>query len=157
MRIEHSIEIEAPVEAVWPATLDVEAWPSTTPTMSWIRRLDTGPMRVGSQARVKQPGQRAKVWTVTELVPERRFAWRSRAFGTDMTGGHTLQSHGSRTTNTLAIDLTGRAAGLVGRLIGGQIRKALVKENTGLKHSVEAAFAAGSSARPDRALHPVEP
>lgn len=138
MRIEHTIDIAAPTERVWALTVDVESWPDLSPTMTAVERLDGGPMRVGSTARVKQPGQRPKVWTVTAVEPGRRFAWRSRVFGTDMTATHTLRPTGEGTVNTLTIDMAGRVAGLVRRVVGGQIHKALATENAGFKRAAEA-------------------
>jgi hypothetical protein len=55
MRIEHSIEIDAPVERVWGLTIDVESWPGFTPTMESVERLNSEPLAVGSRVRVKQP------------------------------------------------------------------------------------------------------
>jgi hypothetical protein len=106
--------------------------------MTVVERLDDGPLRVGSSARVKQPGQRAKVWTVTAVEPGRRFAWRSRVFGTDMTGTHTLHPTEQGTANTLTIDMAGRGSGLVGRVMGRQIHKSLATENAGFKRAAEA-------------------
>ena len=80
MRIEHTIDIAAPAERVWALTVDVESWPELSPTMTAVERLDGGPLRVGSTARVKQPGQRAKVWTVTAVQPGRPVPWRAPAF-----------------------------------------------------------------------------
>ena len=100
MRIEHSIDIAAPVARVWELTLDIESWPEHVPTMTSIRRLDDGPLTVGSRAEVKQPGQRARVWTVTELEAKRVFAWSADALGTTMTGTHRLTATESGTTNT---------------------------------------------------------
>jgi uncharacterized membrane protein len=137
MRIEHTIDVNAPVERVWALTIDIESWPATTPTMSAVERLDDGPIRPGSTARVKQPGQRAKVWTVTAIEPGRRFAWRARLLGTGMTATHTLSPTDSGTANTLTIDFTGWGSGLVGRLVAGQVRKALAAENAGFKRAAE--------------------
>jgi hypothetical protein len=81
MRIKHSIEIAAPVARVWKLTLDVEKWPDLTPTITRIEWLSEPPVRVGCQARIKQPGQRAKIWTVTEFEPERCFTWATRSLG----------------------------------------------------------------------------
>ena len=138
MRIEHTIDIAAPAERVWALTVDVESWPDLSPTMTAVERIDDGALRVGSTARVKQPGQRAKVWTVTAVEPGRRFAWRSRVLGTDMTATHTLHPTNDGTANTLTIDMAGRGSGLVGRVIGGQIHKALATENAGFKRAAEA-------------------
>jgi uncharacterized membrane protein len=137
-RIEHTLEIEAPADRVWALTVDVESWPAMTPTMSSVERLDDGPIGIASTARVKQPAQRARVWTVTEFEPGRVFAWRSRAFGVEMTGTHRIASTPHGSSNTVSIDLVGRGAGLVSRLFGGQIRRSLAKENEGFKRAAEA-------------------
>ena len=42
MRIEHTIEIDAPVKRVWELTLDVESWPQLSPTFTSVERLDAG-------------------------------------------------------------------------------------------------------------------
>jgi uncharacterized membrane protein len=139
MRIEHTIEIDAPVERVWEVTLDVESWPEHTPTIESIERLDDGPVTIGSQARIKQPGQRAKVWTVSALDSEKRFAWSTKAFGTKMTGDHLLEATDEGTTrNTLAIEMHGGLAPVVGALLRRPILAAITKENEGVKSAAEA-------------------
>ena len=137
MRIEHTEQIDAPVDQVWDLTLDVESWPTFTPTMTSIRRLDDAPLGVGSAVSIKQPGQRERVWTVTELEPNRRFAWSTRAMGVTMTGAHQLAESGGGTANTLTVDLEGRLAPVVGALLRGPVRKALVAENQGFKTAAE--------------------
>ncbi len=131
MRLEHTTHIAAPVARVWDLTLDVERWPDTSPTMTSIERLDDGPLRPGSTARVRQPGQRARVWTVETVDPQRCFAWATRAFGCRLVGTHTMEPADDGTTSTLAIDLEGAAAGLVGRLLAPAVRTSLAKENAG--------------------------
>ncbi len=139
MEITHELTIEAPVDVVWGLTEDVEAWPSTTPTMTRVERLDDGPLRAGSTARVKQPWQRATIWTVTRLEPGHVFEWRTRALGTDMVGRHTLSSEGAGCRNTLCVEVTGRGAPLFGKLLGGRIAAAIETENEGFKRAAEAA------------------
>lgn len=141
MRIEHSLEIAAPVARVWELTLDVEAWPDLTPTITRVEWLGDPPIAVGSQARIKQPAQRAKVWTVTALEPERRFAWATRSLGLTMTGTHDLAASNAGTINTLSIDLEGPLARLVGTLFRRAIRKAITTENEGFKAAAERAAA----------------
>jgi len=132
MRIEHSIEIDEPIERVWELTLDVEAWPEHTPSMTSVELLDD-PLLVGSRARIKQPAQREKVWTVTALVPRRRFAWTTKSMGTVMTASHRLAESASGTTNTLTIDIEGALAPVIGFLLRRPIRSALTQENEGFK------------------------
>lgn len=137
MRIENSINIAAPLDRVWELTLDVEAWPDHTPTVTSVERLDDGPIAVGSQARIKQPAQGAKVWTVTALEPRKRFAWATKSMGTRMTGGHELAESAGGTTNRLTIDIEGPLAPVVGFLLRRPIRGAITKENLGFKAAAE--------------------
>lgn len=137
MRIENTIQIDAPLARVWALTMDLKRWPAITPTITAIERLDEAPLTVGSKVRIKQPGQRAKVWTVTAIEPERLFAWSARVMGTTMTATHHLAAAAGGTTNRLTIDIEGRLAGLVGVLLRGPIRKALAKENAGFKAAAE--------------------
>src|SRR5207244_7694229 len=101
MRWENVVTIDAPVDRVWQVTVDVEKWPSITPTMSRVVRLDDGPLRVGSRARIKQPGQTEAVWTVTRLDERREFTWQTRRMGVTMTGSHLLEPAGDGCRNTL--------------------------------------------------------
>jgi uncharacterized membrane protein len=142
MIIQHDLEIEAPVDVVWNLTANVEGWPAITPTMTSIERLDDGPLGVGSRALVKQPAQRATVWTVTQFEQNRLFEWEAKVFGVRMVGRHTITSIDSAPTrpitrNTLQIEMTGRGAGVLGRLSGGRIRKAIATENEGFKRAAE--------------------
>ena len=138
MHIEHTIDIAAPAERVWELTLDVEKWPELTPTITSVERLDNGPMAIGSQARIKQPAQSTKVWTVTTLEPRRRFAWSTRLMGNRMTGSHELIETSGGTTNRLTVDIEGPLAPVLGVLIRRPIQNAIKKENEGFKRAAEA-------------------
>lgn len=140
MRIEHTIEIDAPIEEVWDLTLRVEDLPTMTPTMTAVERLDDGPLALGSTASIKQPGQPTRTWTVTVVEAPTNFAWSTRALGMTMTGIHELRPTGDQTTsNTLAIRLDGRLAPLLGPLLRRTIHKALATENEGFKRAAEGA------------------
>lgn len=138
MKLEHTVQIDAPVEVVWALTEDVEGWPAITPTMTSVERLDDGPLGVGSQARIKQPGQGARTWTVTRFEPGRTFAWSAKALGALMEGSHHLSEGPSGgCVNRLELEITGATASVVGRLLGGQLLKAITTENEGFKRSAE--------------------
>lgn len=137
--------IAAPVEAVWALTEDVERWPDITPTMTAVERLDDGPLAVGSRARISQPRQRARVWTVTRFEPGRVFAWTTTAMGTHMEGSHQLEATEAGCVNRLVLELSGPTAGVVGRLLRRPLLEAITTENEGFKRAAEADGRSGSS------------
>lgn len=145
MRFTSILTIEAPVDVVWRLTADVEGWPSLTPTMTRVVRLDDGPMRIGSRARVKQPRQPEAVWTVTDLEQGHLFNWQTTRMGLTMTGSHRLEESGDGCRNTLTLDLYGFGAGLFGRLLARQIRDSIETENAGFRTGAERIRQAGAS------------
>jgi uncharacterized membrane protein len=143
MTFEHSETINADIEHVWELTVDVEAWPAITPTtITSVTRLDDGPLRVGSTARIKQPWARQKVWTVTAVEPTNRFAWQTRVLGATLTATHTLTSPQPHTTNSLRIDLEGPLARMVAFVAGRQMRRVLATENRCFREAAESASSA---------------
>lgn len=138
MRWTHTLEIDTPVDTMWRVTLDVEALPSMTPTMTAVERLTPGELRPGSRVRIKQPAQPARVWTVTEAEAPHRFEWRTKVGLATMVATHELAETERGTSNTLTLDLTGPGSGLLGRLIGGKITETLATENAGFKRTAEA-------------------
>jgi hypothetical protein len=131
MKIENTLDIAASVASVWAATIDIEGLPSLTPTVTSVERLDTGPLAVGSKARLKQPAQGAKVWTVTHMDTNQYFAWETKIAGCCMIGSHALTPTDAGCRNHIAITITGFGSGLLSRLAGASIRKALATENAG--------------------------
>ena len=137
MPIESERIIDADVQRVWDLTADVEAWPSLTPTMTSVTRLDDGPFGVGSQARVVQPGQRPTTWTVTRFEPPLAFEWEAKVLTVTMTGTHHLSTAGSGTRNVLGLRLSGPGHRLIGRLVGAKVQQAIDTENDGFKAAAE--------------------
>ena len=140
MNLRDELEIHAPPTKVWDLTIDVESWPKVTPTMTSIERLDTAPIAVGSRAKVKQPRQKATIWTVTRLEPGALFEWSTRTMGMTMTGAHRIEPIGAdRCRNILTLDASGITATLFGWLLKRPIGKAIATENAGFKSSAESA------------------
>ena len=139
MRVEHAIDIAAPPREIWGLTVDIERWPAITPTVTAVERLDDGgPITVGSTARLSQPGQPDRTWTVTELEPERRFAWSTKTTGMTMTGVHEITETDDGATQTLIVVVEGPLA-VLGPLLRRPLRKAITTENEGFKRAAEAA------------------
>jgi uncharacterized membrane protein len=139
MRWESTELIDAPVDVVWRLTTEVTDWPSITPTVTRVLRLDGGPLRVGSQARIKQPRQLEAVWTVTRLEPGREFTWETTRMGLTTTGSHRLEPVGDACRNTLTLEVRGRGAGLFGRLFGRLLSGAISTENASFRARAERA------------------
>lgn len=139
MRYEVSVHIDAPLVRVWEVLADVERWPTWTPTMTEVRRLDSGPFGPGSRARVKQPRLPAVVWRVTDLEPGRSFAWQGESLGVTTLADHRLvEDPAGGVTATVGIRQSGPLAGLVGLLGGRLARRYVDTEAASLKRCCEA-------------------
>ena len=138
MRYEEVTLIDAPVERIWRLTTEVEQWPTFMPTVQRVERLDEGELRVGSTARIKQPGQSSAVWTVTAVEPEREFTWETSRMGLRMIGRHLLEAAGTGTRMTLVLEVTGPAAGVMSALLGGLFRSTLRREAAGFTRQAAA-------------------
>ncbi|MBO3742678.1 SRPBCC family protein [Actinoplanes flavus] len=131
MRYEEITHIDAPVELIWSLTTRIDDWPAFLPTVQRLERLDAGELRVGSSARLKQPGQTSAVWTVTRLEPMREFTWETHRTFLRLTGRHLLEPVGAGTRMTLVLETAGRAAGVASTVFGGMMRSSLRRESTG--------------------------
>lgn len=132
------IEIAAPPADVWPALVDVAAWPQWTASMDAVEPLDAGPLRLGSRARVRQPRMPALVWEVTELTEGRSFAWQAKSPGVVTVGNHELSTTSQGTTMlVLTVEQRGPLAGLIRLLTGARTQRYLGMEAAGLKACAE--------------------
>ena len=77
MEYQISVDIDAPPDVVWAVMSDGERWHEWTASVTSVRRLDKGPLRIGSRALIRQPRFPPAVWKVTALEPGRSFIWRS--------------------------------------------------------------------------------
>ena len=138
MRFEASIDIAAPAERVFAVYSDVERWPEWTRSVTSVERLDDGPLRVGSRARVRQPRLPTAVWEVTELVPDRSFTWVARGPGIVTTGSHVVTPlDGDGVNATAALEQAGPLGSLMGRLTKRLTNEYLETEVRALKARFE--------------------
>jgi uncharacterized membrane protein len=139
---ETSLYVDAPAEVVWEVLSDVARWPQWTPTVTSVERLEVGPLRIGSQARLRQPRLREAVWEVTELVEGRLFTWQSKAPGVTTIGRHEVVPEGNGSRVTLGIEQAGPLGGMVALLWGRLTQRYIELEGESLAKRV----ARGSSA-----------
>ena len=138
MDIERVIDIATPQARVWAIMSDVERWPEWTRSVTKVERLNRGPLRVGSRARVRQPRFPPAIWTVTALEPGRFFEWRSPAPGLLSVGGHRVDAVGEQASRaTLSITWSGPLAPAIRLLFGKLSQRYVQMEAQGLKRRSE--------------------
>lgn len=123
MRYETKTTTTAEPARLWAVLSDVEKWPEWIEVYEEVRRAESGPLKLGDSAYVKQKGLAGGDWTVTELEESRVFAWESRQPGVRIVGRHVveaLQSGGSRLV--LQLEMTGWASGFAGLVMGKKAR-----------------------------------
>ena len=132
-----SVQIDAPPEQVWVVMSDVERWHEWTPTITSVRRTNTGPFRIGARARVHQPKLLPADWVVTSLEEGRSFDWESRAPGVLVLARHRVDPVPGGSRVTLSIQYSGPVGSLLGRLLAGLSRRYIALEADGLKRRAE--------------------
>jgi len=137
----------ADLEHAWAAVIDIDSWPRWTPSVRSVHRLDDGELRVGSRAKVKQPGMPTMTWQVDELREFEVFTWKTASPGVRTTGVHRVTTNPDGTTEiTLEVAHRGPLAGLVSALTGGRTRRYMKLEAAGMKAASEASASAGTGA-----------
>ena len=134
------IEIRAPADRVWEVMRDVERWPEWTPTVTSIRRIDAGPLAVGSRAVVRQPKLLPARWKVTELEDRNRtFTWITRGPGMRITAEHRVATIRDGSRASLSLHFSGPLGGIFARLTRNLNQRYLALEARGLKERSEGA------------------
>ena len=126
------IDIKAAPDRVMTILRDVERWPEWTSTMTSIRRLDTGPFRVGSRAKVQQPKLKPAVWRVTEL-DDKHFTWIANGPGIRMTARHDVERTDAGSRVTLSLEFSGLLTWLAVRVAGELTQRYIAIEAEGLQ------------------------
>jgi hypothetical protein len=140
-RFRTDIEIRASPARVFAVMADIERWPEWTATVSRIRRLDPGPLAVGTRVRIHQPKFPPAVWKVTEIDAGRGFTWVSVGPGIRVTARHQIEAHDGGSRVTLSLEFAGLLGPLFGRLTRGINERYLAIEARGLKARSESSAA----------------
>jgi hypothetical protein len=132
-----SIDIAAPPDVVWSVMSDAERWHEWTPSVSSIRLLDKGPLRIGSRALIRQPKFPPAMWKVTAIEPGRTFTWKTGMPAMWAYGTHSVMASPTGTRATLSLHYEGVLGRLLARLTEGITNRYLDFEATGLKRRSE--------------------
>ncbi len=134
MYFEVTVEIDACQSQAWTVLTDVARYPEWTDSMTRVRRVDAGQLRVGSTAKIKQPRLPTAVWEVTELQPGHAFTWQAKSPGITTVAGHRLDSREKgRTTLAMTIHQSGPLAPVFRPLTARLVRRYATLEAHGLK------------------------
>jgi hypothetical protein len=135
---QHTFHIDAAPEKAWAVQIDVERWPEWTASTLSAVRLDEGPFRLGSEARLRLRGGPQSVWRVTEFDEGRSFAWESRSPGAHSVGRHVVEPEDGGCRVTLSVSMTGWLASLLSPWLSYVSRRNVTTEAEGLKRRCEA-------------------
>lgn len=137
MHFDQTVTINAAPEKAWAVLTDVERAPEWTASMTSVKRLDDGPFRVGSRARIRQPWLLPATWRVDELSAPSWFAWETHSPTMRIVAGHRIDASPGGCTVTLSTDLSGVLAPVIGRVYRGRIQRYINTEANGLKARCE--------------------
>ena len=140
IEFEVPIEIAAPPERVWAVTVDLERWPTWDPVVTAVKRLDHGPLGVGSRARIRQPRLLPAVWRVTRFDAPKAFVWESNSTGVHQVAAHLVtpvRDNPRPSVVTLKIKLTGLLVELFRPIVAKLALQYVQKEAQGLKSYCE--------------------
>lgn len=126
---------------VWRLFTDPEQWPELIQSITSLRRLDSGPLAVGSEVQLKQPAFPPTRWRVTEMRPGRSFVWESASGGMTTVGGHIVEPHGDGSLITLTLRTRGPLSGLMSALLSRRSLRYITMELDGFRRAAEAARA----------------
>lgn len=136
-RFSRSVDIGVPPADVWAVMTDVERWPEWTASVRTLKKLDEGPLAVGSRVRIKQPRLPPSVLEVTDVRQDRGFTWVARSPGVKVVADHRIERSGHGSRVALSVDFRGPFGPLVGWLTRTLTKRYLDLEAAGLKRRCE--------------------
>jgi hypothetical protein len=129
-------ESSAPPAAFFARWADMATWPEWNQDTEWVR-LD-GPFAAGSTGTLKPKGGPKVKFTISALVPGRRFVDVSHLIGARLTFDHAVEPRESGCEVRVAVTLAGPLARLWARLLGKGFRTTVQPDLDRLVALVEA-------------------
>jgi carbon monoxide dehydrogenase subunit G len=137
MHFSTTIDVAAPPERVWSVMSDIERWPDWTPTVTTAKRLDSGPLTVGSKVRLRQPKLLPAVFTVTWVDANRGFAWTTSGPAWSAIARHTIEPTPTGSRVTLSLQFGGLLGNVIARVMRDLNERYIRLEAAGLKRQSE--------------------
>jgi hypothetical protein len=134
------VDINAPPGHVWEIMSDVENWHLWTSSVRRVRRLDKGPLAVGSKMWIYQPKLPPALWRVKALDDSYGFTGITSGLGVSVTAHHFIQPAPGGSSVTLSIEFGGLFGLLAARLTSKLNNRYLQLEAAGLKKKSEASY-----------------
>jgi hypothetical protein len=128
-----SVDICASTQRVWEVMVDTGRWHEWTPSVTDVKRLETGSFAVGSAVLIRQPKLPPAKWTVTEVDPGRSFTWASVGPGVRVVACHAVVSVGDGSRATLSIEVQGMLGGILWRMTRDITERYVTFEAKGFK------------------------
>lgn len=135
MKVEESISISAPPEAIFAVYQDVKGWNKWDPDTK--EAFLDGPFAVGTMGRIVPTKGRGVPMRVTELVPGRSFTVEGWIPMFRMKFDHELIPEGTSTRAVHRVSFSGALTFLFGPIVAKQVREGLPKTMLSLKRYVE--------------------
>jgi carbon monoxide dehydrogenase subunit G len=137
MKYERTVDVPASAAATWAVVEDVESWPTWVATFEAVDLK--GPLQVGTEAAITQPGRGTLTYSILELEPGRRFVWGRRKALVDQWADHVVEPTGPDTSRvTLVFWMSGPLGGPASWLAGRAIRRMVDTEAESLVRRLSA-------------------
>lgn len=136
-RITASIKINAKKSKIYNVLINLENWHLWTNSIKKITYLPGHNFSNGNSATVFQPKLSPAIWTITEIVENESFTWKTKTMGVIITAEHNLKSNTNTTILELNVYYEGFWAGLVYILSKKMTSQYLAMEAKGFKNASE--------------------
>jgi carbon monoxide dehydrogenase subunit G len=138
MRLEHSVDVDAPPQRMWDVLTDFEAWPQRIETVDEAEVLTTPPVAIGTRVRLRQPKLPEAIYEVITWDPPSSFELRSKSSGVTTVAGHRVDAlDDGRARLTLTLEMSGLLAQVFGRMFKGLTTDYMSAEARDLKRAAE--------------------
>jgi hypothetical protein len=127
-----TFEVRAAPARVLAVMMEIERWHEWTASVTSIRQLDPGALRIGTRALIRQPKFPPALWKITAVEPGRGFTWVSTGPGIHVTAHHFVEAAPVGTRVTLSLRYEGWLGKLLARMTRGITERYLDMEAEGL-------------------------